>query len=59
VCTRRHDGVVPLICPTCQWFRNMRQASRRQSSVTLHGVVFDIFVVRSLKPQTGPNLIML
>ena len=31
------DGVVPLICPTCQMFASDRHA-------TLHGVVFDILV---------------
>ena len=59
--TRRDDGVMPLICPTSQ------MVSQDASGITpagigyftLHGVVFDIFVVRSRKPQTGPNLIML
>jgi hypothetical protein len=51
--TRCNDGLVPLICPTCQWLRKMRQASRRQSPVTVHGVVFDILLSGhgSLRPD--------
>src|SRR5262245_32501981 len=29
--TCRDDSVVRLFCPTCQWFRQMRKASRRRS----------------------------
>ena len=42
---RRDDGVMPLICPTCQKvFRGIGHASDRQA--TLHGVVFDILDAR-------------
>jgi hypothetical protein len=43
---RRDDGIVPLICPTCQnvfaGFAQSIHASDHQA--TLHGVVFDILV---------------
>src|SRR6266481_734102 len=45
-CKWRDDGIVPLICPTCQnVFAGIAQgihASDRHA--TLHGVVFDILV---------------
>src|SRR5437588_11653413 len=40
----RDDGVVPLICPTCQIFSRSLTASCQQLSATLHGVVFHILV---------------
>src|SRR5712671_3836559 len=45
-CKLRDDGIVPLICPTCQnvfaGFAQGIHASDRRA--TLHGVVFDILV---------------
>jgi len=42
----RDDGIVPLICPTCQnVFRGAAQSIHPgDSHATLHGVVFDILV---------------
>jgi hypothetical protein len=49
--TRRNDGIVPLICPTCQTDSENPYPSWRQPPATLHGVVFDILMGRSRKPS--------
>ena len=43
---RRDDGIVPLICPTCQnVFAGFAQSIHASDHhATLHGVVFDILV---------------
>src|SRR6266478_6375743 len=45
-CKWRDDGIVPLICPTCQIvFAGIAQSIRASDHrATLHGVVFDILV---------------
>jgi hypothetical protein len=43
------DGIVPLICPTCQnVFRGIARSIGHV--VTLHGVVFDILVGSAARP---------
>ena len=53
-CKLRDDGIVPLICPTCQnvfaGFAQSIHASDRHA--TLHGVVFDILV--GSQSRVGP-----
>src|SRR3981081_1322722 len=50
----RDDGLVPLICPTCDMFsRHRLKASVPATTATLHGVVFDIF---SLGARTASAL---
>src|SRR5438094_6224579 len=52
------DGVLPLICPTCQMISQDASGITPASTATLHGVVFDIFIVRSRKPQTGSAVML-
>ena len=44
-CKLRDDGIVPLICPTCQnVFAGAQSIHASDHHATLHGVVFDILV---------------
>jgi hypothetical protein len=51
---RRDDGIVPLICPTCQnVFAGFAQSIHASDHhATLHGVVFDILV--ESESRVGP-----
>jgi hypothetical protein len=51
----RDDGLVPVICPTCQnVFRGTFKAQNAEF-VTLHGVVFDILVLE--RARAGRHVI--
>jgi hypothetical protein len=45
----RDDGIVPVICPTCQMSWRVKHPCQR-SPATLHGVVFDILVGSAARP---------
>src|SRR5712675_439074 len=53
-CKLRDDGIVPLICPTCQnVFAGFAQSIHASDHhATLHGVVFDILV--GSESRVGP-----
>jgi len=53
-CKWRDDGIVPLICPTCQnVFAGIAQSiDASDHHATLHGVVFDILVGSQSRVQT-------
>ena len=53
-CKLRDDGIVPLICPTCQnVFAGIAQSIHASDhQATLHGVVFDILV--GSESRVGP-----
>ena len=53
-CKLRDDGIVPLICPTCQnVFAGFAQGiDASDHHATLHGVVFDILVGSESRVQT-------
>ena len=57
----RDLGIMPLICPTCQADFGKTAGVREPSSATVHGVVFDIFVVwpGSLGPDPGSSRLVL
>ncbi len=54
ICELRDDGIVPLICPTCQnVFAGIAQSIHASDHrATLHGVVFDILV--GSQSRVGP-----
>src|SRR5437764_15449583 len=53
-CRLGENGLVPLICPTCQNFSPDRSSIQRPPA-TLHGVVFDIFSSERRGPASLRN----
>jgi autotransporter-associated beta strand protein len=49
-----NDGIVPVICPTCQMApRNVRKPPCRQPAAPLHGVVFRFFACTVMRAGSG------